>query len=367
MIDDGAGATPVSGKAPASTARRVLQGVVSLGLVVAIFVLVLPQVADLSEVWDEVRAMTAFEVTTLSVVALWNLVSYAFVWMACLPGLTFPQAVVAAEAPTALANTVPAGSYLSIGLTYGMFHSWGSSRSKVTLALLVSGIWNNFAKLGLPVLALALLALEGGVSAARVLAGLGGIGALLMAIALFALALRSDAMAARIGNRAAAVTSWFVGLAGRPPVSGWDLALVRFRAKTIDLLGARWRLITVATVVSHLSLFLVLFVALRHIGVSQQEVTWVQGLAAFSFTRLVTAIPLTPGGVGVVELALTGALVTAGGDRPELVAAVLVYRFLTYVLPVPIGALAYVVWRRNRRWRKPASPSEASSPVLAAG
>ncbi|MGH9277885.1 MAG: hypothetical protein ACRD12_07235 [Acidimicrobiales bacterium] len=46
-------------------------------------------------------------------------------------------------------------------------------------------------------------------------------------------------------------------------------------------------------------------------------------LAVFAFARLVTAIPLTPGGVGVMELALIGGLVTAGGERAAVVAAVL--------------------------------------------
>ena len=56
--------------------------------------------------------------------------------------------------------------------------------------------------------------------------------------------------------------------------------------------------------VSHLSLYLVLLLALRHIGVSNDDVDWAEVLAVFAFARLVTAIPLTPVGIGVVELAL---------------------------------------------------------------
>jgi len=32
---------------------------------------------------------------------------------------------------------------------------------------------------------------------------------------------------------------------------------------------------------------------------------------------------------------------------------VLVFRALTYVLPIPLGAVAYVFWRRNKSWRRP--------------
>jgi uncharacterized membrane protein YbhN (UPF0104 family) len=38
------------------------------------------------------------------------------------------------------------------------------------------------------------------------------------------------------------------------------------------------------------------------------------------------------------------------------VAAVLVFRVLTYVLPIPLGLLAYVFWRRNKSWRDSAPP-----------
>jgi len=80
-------------------------------------------------------------------------------------------------------------------------------------------------------------------------------------------------------------------------------------------------------------------------------------MAAFSFTRIITAIPLTPGGLGMVELALTGGLVAAGGEKEEVLAAVLLYRFLTFLPPLPLGLAGYVLWRQNRAWRRPALPS----------
>jgi uncharacterized protein (TIRG00374 family) len=94
-------------------------------------------------------------------------------------------------------------------------------------------------------------------------------------------------------------------------------------------------------------LFLVLLVTMRHIGVSASEVSLIEALAAFAFTRLVTAIPFTPGGLGVVELALTAALVAAGGDREQVVASVLVFRALTYLIPIGFGALTFLYWRRQ--------------------
>ena len=115
----------------------------------------------------------------------------------------------------------------------------------------------------------------------------------------------------------------------------------------LSLLRRRWHWLTLTTLASHLSLFLVLLLALRHVGVSEHEVSWVEALAAFALVRLLSAFPITPGGIGVVELGLAAALVLAGGDNAQVVAAVLVFRLLTLVLPIPIGALTWWLWRRS--------------------
>ena len=164
--------------------------------------------------------------------------------------------------------------------------------------------------------------------------------------------LRSEEAAARIGNRAARAVSAVRRLFGRGPVTGWDRATTKFRARTALLLRARWQWITLATVVSHLSLFLVLLLALRFVGVDAEQVSVVEALAVFAFARLLTAVPFTPGGLGVIELALITGLAAAGGPRALVAAAVLVFRALTYVLPIPIGIGAYLFWRHNRSWRR---------------
>jgi len=57
-----------------------------------------------------------------------------------------------------------------------------------------------------------------------------------------------------------------------------------------------------------------------------------------------------------VEAVLIGGLVAAGGAKPEVVAAVLVYRALTWLLPIPIGVGCYLWWRRQSLT---ASPQDA--------
>jgi uncharacterized protein (TIRG00374 family) len=120
----------------------------------------------------------------------------------------------------------------------------------------------------------------------------------------------------------------------------------------------------VATLVSHLSLYLVLLVTLRHVGVSNTEVNWAEVLAVFAFARLATAIPFTPGGAGVVEAVLIGGLVGAGGDREQVTAAVLVFRALTWGLPILVGIATYLWWRR-RGLRRPVQETASEVGVVA--
>jgi uncharacterized protein (TIRG00374 family) len=362
MTDD---QEPAAAK-PRSRTRLVIQAVVSLVLVVAIFYFLLRGI-DLAQVWAEIRAMTWIEDAILAAIAAWNLATYAFVWMAVTPGLSFWRAMVMTQATTAVTNTVPGGSAIGIGMTYSMLGKWGYSRSRTTTAVLVSGVWNSFIKLGLPVLALALVLLGGGAGGGRVTAALLGIAGLVAAVVVFALILRSEEQARRFGVLAGRVASRLLRLIRRPPVQGWELATVKFRSRTLDLVEHRWVVITVTSLVSHLSLYLVLLVTLRAVGVSQDEVGWAEVLAVFAFARLATAIPFTPGGAGVVEAVLIGGLTAAGGDREQVTAAVLVYRALTWALPILVGVACYLWWRRSRLQPQPLTTGTPHAVDPAAG
>jgi uncharacterized protein (TIRG00374 family) len=76
-------------------------------------------------------------------------------------------------------------------------------------------------------------------------------------------------------------------------------------------------------------------------------VPWQTSLAAFAFVRLLTVLPVTPGGLGITELGLIGILAAGAGHgaSAQVTAAVLVYRAVTYLPPIPLGAIACLTWR----------------------
>ncbi len=332
--------------------KRALRIGIPITLVLLVFFFALPKIADFSQVWSEVAEMGWGELTKLFLATLGSIGTYWLVMVAGLPGSTFLQTAKVNLASTAVANTLPGGGAFGVGVTYGMYSNYGFSNPEISLQIIVTGIWNNFAKLALPVLALGFLALKGEVKGGLVVAAVVGLLVILAALGLFAAILRSEQQAFAVGTKLQPIVTWLRKATKREAKTSFPQSIVRFRKDSLHLLRKRWLWLTVTTFVSHAALFFVLILALRNVGVGQTEVSWAETLAVFAFVRLISAIPITPGGLGVVELGATAALVAAGGNEAEVVAAVLVYRALTYLLPIPLGIVAYLEWRRGSGARR---------------
>lgn len=82
-------------------------------------------------------------------------------------------------------------------------------------------------------------------------------------------------------------------------------------------------------------------------------VPWRGLLLAYGAGQLASILPITPGGLGVVEGSLTVALVAFGGAENSTVAAVLLYRLISFWLLVPVGWAAWGVFALLGRSRRP--------------
>jgi uncharacterized protein (TIRG00374 family) len=331
------------------TWRKVASAAISVAIVVGVFAYAIPQIADYGDVLDTIATLTPLELWSLIGVTVLNLVSYWLANMAALPKLGFWQAAVVTQTTTSVANTLPAGGAIAVGLTYQILRSWGFSGSDIALYVSVTGLWNIFAKLALPIVSVGALVLTGESSGAFVVAALIGLAVLAVAVGVLAALFSSERLARRIGEIAGRAVSWLKRLFRREPVTDMADRAAGFRDDTIGLVRRRWIWLTIATVASHLALFAVLLMALRHVGVSEADVSTSQALAVFAFGRLISALPITPGGLGVIELGYIGGLRAAAGEEnaAAVVAAVLLFRLLTYVVQIPIGGVTYLLWRRS--------------------
>ena len=71
-------------------------------------------------------------------------------------------------------------------------------------------------------------------------------------------------------------------------------------------------------------------------------------LFAFGVSRLGTFIPISPGGLGTVDGVLAALLVSAGNaSAADALAAVLIWRTLTFLPGMALGSASFVAWRRR--------------------
>jgi uncharacterized protein (TIRG00374 family) len=327
--------------------KRLLGGVATTLVVAAVFVFLLPRIADYRDVWEVIQDLGWQDALLLAGATVLNIATFPPSWMVALPGLGFRQALVLTQASTALSMITPAGAAVGMAGSYSMLRSWGFGAGAVALAVAVTGIWNQFANLAFPIVALALLTGVNEDHPALRTAALIGVAVLVVAVVAFALALSRPSRARWIGDLAARGASRLFGLLRRKPVRWGGEDLVRFRASVLGLLRRRWHLLTVATLAGHLTVFLLLVVCLRVVGVTALEVSWIEAFAAWALVRILGALPLTPGGVGIVELGLSGALVAFGASNADAVAATLLYRALTVLPTLALGLLAAATWRTH--------------------
>jgi len=338
---------PETAVARPHSARKVLRTVVSVALVAAIFGFALPRFASYRSVWASLEGMTWPYALLVGTTAAASMASYWFMICAVLPSIRLRQAAVVNLSSNAVANTLPAGGALGMGVSWAMLSSWGVSTADYVLYTLVSGTWNVLARLGLPALALLIMLTATRPSALLIAAAAVGLAVLATAVAGLGLLVRSESFALRAGGALQAVLAIVYRLVRRQPPCDIPGSLLGFRRRAAALIAARgWR-ITATTVASHLILWLVLLTCLRGVGLSQAQVPWQTSLAAFAFVRLLTALPLTPGGLGITELGLVGTLAAGlgAGASAQVTAAVLLWRAVTYLPPIPLGAAAYLVWQ----------------------
>jgi uncharacterized protein (TIRG00374 family) len=147
----------------------------------------------------------------------------------------------------------------------------------------------------------------------------------------------------------------------RPPMTDLENQLVKQRDLIRGVLGEQWWQAVLLSAGRLAFDFLSLLCALRAVG-SRPSPSLV--LIAYAVTGVIGLIPITPGGLGIVEASLSGFLVLAGVDSGAAVLATLTYRLASYWLPLLAGPVAYAVFKRRYRNGPRQSPDKtAPSPA----
>ena len=141
----------------------------------------------------------------------------------------------------------------------------------------------------------------------------------------------------------------------RQPLTGVDSTLLAQRDEIRAALGRQWRRAVLLAVGRLAFDYVCLLAALRATG-SQPAPSLI--LVAYAIAGIIALLPITPGGLGLVEASLTGLLVLAGVDSSQAVLATLTYRLASYWLPLIAGPVAY--WLFRVRYRDRSAPPQAT-------
>jgi uncharacterized protein (TIRG00374 family) len=335
-----------------SPVRRITEVGVSLVITVVIFVAVIPKYFNVEyrDVWTKLSSVSIGALAFIVAFWLFTMWSYAGVLTASLPGLRRMQAMVLNFSGSALANVVPFGGAAGVAATYAQGMSWGFDPASITLSIIVSGVWNVFAKLGMPILMLALLVLTGRSSQGLGAAAVVGFLVLAVAVMVFALVFQSPAVARSVGRLGERTITLARRAVRRPASVGFTERVMEFRQRTVGLVRERWQRITVWMVVYKVSQALLQLMCARAVGI---ELSWIEVFAVYTAGELLTTIPLTPSGLGVVEAGSADLLVRFGATNEAALAAVLLYRAFTYLFEIPLGAVGWLTWATRHSWRRP--------------
>jgi uncharacterized membrane protein YbhN (UPF0104 family) len=294
--------------------RVLLRGALGVALAAIVFFVVLPRIASYGSVGNRLSAVSTGWAVALAAGAILDILVTAPPWRVLLPQLSWPAALGFTQASTTVTAVVPGGAPLGMAISFGLLRRLRVGAGEAAFAVGLSGLWSQVLILVYP-LAGAVLVLGTGHLSGTTLAIAIGSGAVAGVIALVAIAaLRSVAVARRLGER-------FVVLR--------DERLVQLRS--------RWPALTAATVVNHLSGYLLLELSIRAVGIPVHQLPLSETFLAWSIGRVISSVPLTPAGIGVVELGLIGTLVGFGGPHALVVAAVLLYRGLIVLPTLVVG------------------------------
>ncbi|HZU77478.1 MAG TPA: lysylphosphatidylglycerol synthase transmembrane domain-containing protein [Dehalococcoidia bacterium] len=250
-------------------------------------------------------------------------------------------------AGTAFSKVVPGGSAAAAALQARMLAQAGLSPATIGTGLTAGALLLLSSLAGLPLLAAPALLLgrqipdgllETAAVGLGVFVGLFALGALLLINdrALRAVALILEMAQRRLRRR-------------REQSNGLTERLFGERALLRRSLGGSWPLAVATAAGRWIFDFLCLYCSLVAVGARPPLYV---ALLAYSAAQLLGQIPLTPGGLGVVEAGLTGTLALAGVAAAPAALATLAYRLASYWLPLPAGLLAWI-WHRSRYGRTP--------------
>ncbi|MGD8148560.1 lysylphosphatidylglycerol synthase transmembrane domain-containing protein [Ornithinimicrobium sp. Y1694] len=322
--------------------KDVLKSAVGLALVVALIAWGLPHFLDTSwsEIYAQLSRVSAPSAIAMALLLIAGLFCYTWVLTGSLPGLTHLQGLKANAVSSLVANVLPLGAAIGFALEFMMFRSWGFRKREISTSLMVTGLWNLLARIALPVIG-CLVLVAGPIDAPRIVINgaliAGAVGTAVIVLA--SLMIFSDSVANAVVHLIERVSGW-VGRGAR--LRGVEPVINEQRDRIEYVVRRGWLEMTLGMSGQFVLLFGLYWFAARSVGL---ELPLPELICAYTFRQMLTAIAITPGGLGITEVGTAGLLVILGGSPGAASATALLYAIYAHLVVVPFGVAALVAWR----------------------
>lgn len=344
--------------------KTIIMGIVAVVFLAIVFVRVIPQIGSYSEAAEYIKAMTPQAIVGLVCVTIFYLFVYGWPFVASTPGLKYKAGFIVNQSAFAVSNGVPAGGALGLGLQYAQLTSYKTTPTAATASIGATGVWSVFITLFLPVTGVLALTLSGDDAAGYLRAAIFGVVALVVTVGLFALILRSEKNAIRIGEFCDAVLNWCIHLFKKDKNVDVSKAIMSLRVDIVGLVKKRWLVITIAQIGVSWAQFAILYAALVGVSGSTGTLPLLVAYGCWAISQLGILVPITPGGLGTVDAVLIGLLTSFGVEAGIATAADLVWRASSYIPQITIGLISIFYWRYDiRRQAKKDAENATPSPA----
>ena len=298
--------------------------------------------SPLEEVYAEIDKVTTVDWRWIVAIVVCEATAFVASWQLHRLALRTSrwEVAVAQLAGNAASNVVPGGGPVGAAVQLKVLSEAGFDLTASATALGASSLLGALGLLALPVIALP-LAVNARHTDARLQAVLwAGVALLLVCILVALLLLRRDGPLAW----AAARVQWIANhlLPRRARRADLPTRVLAERDAISTAFQERPARLAVATLWRPLADCAALYLSLLAVGSHPRPITV---LVAFGAANVAGMIPITPGGLGFVEVGLTGVLIASGIDHGRTVLAVAIYRLASTWLPVLLGLVGYVVFR----------------------
>jgi len=335
---------------PVKKSRKgmIISAVVGLIVMVLLIWFIGQNAGEYSKAFTELGSIDTFWKVMIGVASLINIAIYPLTAIAAIRSLSYLHASLSRQAGFTLSNIIPGGGAVAVATQYAVLAKYGVPQARAAAAVSADAIFTYLFTLGAPSIAVTLLVLEGRSTGGFVTTAMIGLTAVIISVILIVAVLRSESAARKIGSWAQKPLNAVLGKFKKksPDVTA---ILVQFHDQASELIKTRWKALTITNVAAQMAPMLVLWAALEGLGVTHAELSLVELFAAFSVALVLTAFPITPGGLGTVDAALIALLIAFGVDSSTAVAADLLWRLGWFLPQLLVGALAVAKYGWDRK------------------